>query len=140
MANILPGNWLHKSGFLYLLNYVFRGNERTQASISSDVTTDTVDHRNNSFMEKTGILLTQTQTRSVAQLGKKTLNYKNVKANTSGLEQLYRTVVKMIIFLPLFLPYSCHWFQLDCGKQNNLFCPFEHMPITLRTQAHFLSV
>ena len=79
---------------------MFRGNERTQASISSDVTTDTVDHRNNSFMEKTGILLTQTQTRSVAQLGKKTLNYKNVIANTSGLEQLYRTVVKMIIFLP----------------------------------------
>ena len=96
MANILPGNWLHKSGFLYLLNYVFRGNERTQASIFSDVTTD----RNNSFVEKTGISLTQTQMRSVAQLGKKTLNYKNVKADTSGLEQLYRTVVKMIFLLP----------------------------------------
>lgn len=75
---------------------MFRENERTQASIFSDVTTD----RNNPFVEKTGILLTQTQMRSVAQLGKKTLNSKNVKANTSGLEQLYRTVVKMIIFLP----------------------------------------
>lgn len=89
MANILPGNWLHKSGFLYLLNDVFRGNERTRASIFSDVTVD----RNNSFVEKT-------HTCSVAQLGKKKLNYKNVKANTSGLEQLYRTVVKMIIFFP----------------------------------------
>lgn len=75
---------------------MFRENERTQASIFSDVTTA----RNNPFVEKTGILLTQTQMRSVAQLGKKTLNSKNVKANTSGLEQLYRTVVKMIIFLP----------------------------------------
>ena len=75
---------------------MFRENERTQASIFSDVTTA----RNNPFVEKTGILLTQTQMRSMAQLGKKTLNSKNVKANTSGLEQLYRTVVKMIIFLP----------------------------------------
>ena len=75
---------------------MFRGHERTHASIFSDVTTD----RNNSFVEKTGILLIQTQPLSVAQLGKKTLNYKNVKANTSGLEQLYRTVIKMIIFLP----------------------------------------
>ena len=47
---------------------------------------------------KKGIL--GTQARSVAQQGKKRLNYKNVKENTSGLEQFYRTIAKMIIFLP----------------------------------------
>lgn len=90
---------------------------KMRTSHFSDVTVG----RNIKLLEKEGML--GTQMHSVTQQGKNGWSYKNVKANTFGLEQVYRTITEMNLLSPRLLPAAVAHFN-STEAHRRIYLPF----------------